>query len=295
MSPLETEELARLRVALVDQEGRFAALIQGLQVGVVVQGPASEILEFNAKALELLDFTEGQLRGRSSVDPSWNIIREDGSPFAAEDRPVLQAVRTGVLVRDVTMGVFRPRRGDRVWLLVSAMPQHRADGSLVQVVATFTDITGRKVVEAQVRAQARQIAELSTPLIPLDASTLLMPLIGELGRERVRQVLEVLLHGVRERGARVAILDVTGVPALDAEAAAVLRECAGGLRLLGARCLVTGVRPAVAASLVELGLELDHAEIHASLERALAAARAYASGSSTRRSAISPTKAGGSP
>lgn len=276
MSEPETEALAALRSALADQEGRFAALIRGLQVGVVVQGPRSEILEFNPKALELLGLTEEQLRGSSSVDPRWDIRREDGSVFPAEARPVMQAIRTRSPVRDVAIGVFRPERGDRVWLLVSAMPQLRDDGTLVQVVATFTDITARREVEARVRQQAEEIEALSTPLIPLDAATLLMPLLGRLGRERVRRVLEVLLQGVRERRAQVAILDVTGVPELDTEAAAGLRECVAGLRLLGARCLVTGVRPAVAASLAQLGLSLD-AEVHGTLERALAAARAHTS------------------
>lgn len=268
-----THEL--LEAALADLEGRFDALIAGLQVGVVVQGPASEILLVNPRALELLDMTEDQLRGKSSLDPDWNIIREDGAPFPGEDRPVLQAVRTGQPVRDVTMGIWRPRRGDRVWLLVTAMPQHRDDGSLVQVVATFTDITARKLIEDKARAQERRIAELSTPLIPLEARIMLIPLLGALDDARARQLLEVLLTGVRERGARVVIIDVSGVPELDADAAEALRRCAGGLRLLGARCLVTGIRPAVADSLAARDIALD-AEIHATLERGLRSARAHA-------------------
>lgn len=287
-------ELAALHAALAEREGRFDALIRGLQVGVVVQGPASEILLVNPRALELLDMTEDQLRGKSSLDPDWNIVREDGSPFPGEDRPVMVAVRTGKPVMAVAMGIFRPRRGDRLWLLVSATPQLRADGSLVQVVATFTDITERKAIEERARAQARQIAELSTPLIPLDARTLLMPLLGALDPERAQQMLEVMLSGVRERGARVMILDVSGVPTIDAEAAEALRRCAGGLRLLGARCIVTGIRPAVADELVQLGVDLT-AEVHATLERGLAAARAYVSGSSARRSTIRPTNDSGTP
>lgn len=276
MPPAEGQtaaELAALEAALAEREGRFRALITGLQVGVVVQGPQSEILLANPKALELLDMTEEQLRGKSSLDPSWKIVREDGSPFPGEERPVLQCVRTRAPVRDVTMGIARPRRGDLVWLLVGATPQLRDDGSLVQVVATFTDITGRKEIEERARAQAQRIAELSTPLIPLDGRTLLMPLIGALDSERARQMLEVLLTGVRDRRARTVILDVTGVPELDQDAAEALRACAAGLRLLGARCLLTGVRPAVAGALVELGVGLDAAEIHATLERGLAAAQ----------------------
>ena len=283
MSHPETKteaELAALQAALAEREGRFDALLRGLRVGVVVQGPASEILLVNPRALELLDMTEDQMRGKSSLDPDWNIIREDGSPFPGDERPVMVAVRTGTPVQ-AAMGIFRPRRGDRVWLLVTATPQLRDDGSLVQVVATFTDITERKRIEEQARAQARQIAELSTPLIPLDAGTLLMPLLGALDPARAQQMLEVLLTGVRERKARVVILDVSGVPTIDVEAAEALHRCARGLRLLGARCVVTGIRPAVADELVELGIELA-ADVHATLERGLAAARALVSGAPVR-------------
>lgn len=283
MSHPETKteaELAALQAALAEREGRFDALLRGLRVGVVVQGPASEILLVNPRALELLDMTEDQMRGKSSLDPDWNIIREDGSPFPGDERPVMVAVRTGTPVQ-AAMGIFRPRRGDRVWLLVTATPQLRDDGSLVQVVATFTDITERKRIEEQARAQARQIAELSTPLIPLDAGTLLMPLLGTLDPARAQQMLEVLLTGVRERKARVVILDVSGVPTIDVEAAEALHRCARGLRLLGARCVVTGIRPAVADELVELGIELA-ADVHATLERGLAAARALVSGAPVR-------------
>lgn len=276
------ETLESLRAALADREGRFDALIRGLQVGVVVQGPASEILLVNPRALELLGMTEDQLRGKSSLDPDWNIVREDGSPFPGEERPVMQAVRTGAPVRDVMLGIFRPRRGDRVWLLVSATPQLRDDGSLVQVVATFTDMTERRQIEAQARAQAQRIAELSTPLIPLEARVVLMPLLGALDQARAQQMLEVLLTGVRERGARAVILDVSGVPTIDADAAEALRRCAGGLRLLGARCIVSGIRPAVADDLVQLGIVLQ-AEIHATLEHGLVAARAHAAAPAARR------------
>lgn len=281
------ETLESLRAALADREGRFDALIRGLQVGVVVQGPASEILLVNPRALELLGMTEDQLRGKSSLDPDWNIVREDGSPFPGEERPVMQAVRTGAPVRDVMLGIFRPRRGDRVWLLVSATPQLRDDGSLVQVVATFTDVTERRRIEARARAQAQRIAELSTPLIPLEAKIVLMPLLGALDQARAQQMLEVLLTGVRERGARAVILDVSGVPTIDADAAEALRRCAGGLRLLGARCIVTGIRPAVADELVQLGIVLQ-AEIHATLEHGLVAARAHAAGTAARRPPARP-------
>jgi len=219
MAQPSSDRVLALEAALAESEARFQAFMKGVQVGVVVQGPRSEILLFNERALDLLDMTEEQMRGKSSLDPSWNIIHEDGSAFHAEDRPVLQAVKTKALVRDVTMGIYRPRRGDRAWLLVSAMPQTRDDGSIAQVVATFTDITARKLIEDTAREQSRLIAELGTPLITIGERIVLMPLIGAIDRSRAERVLEVLLSGVCSRKARAAILDITGVPALDEDAA----------------------------------------------------------------------------
>jgi len=162
VSPPEADlpqQIAELQLALADSEGKFEALIDGLQVGVVIQGPRSEILLANPKALELLGMTADQLGGKSSLDPTWNIVREDGSSFRGEDRPVMQALTTKKPIRDVTMGIFRPERQDRVWLLVSAMPQLRPDGEVIQVVATFTDITSQKLIEQHLANKQRELAQ----------------------------------------------------------------------------------------------------------------------------------------
>jgi PAS domain S-box-containing protein len=261
---------------IAELEGRFAALIDGLQVGVVVQGPASEILLANPKALELLGLSDDQLRGRTSLDPTWDIVTADGAPFPGEERPVVQALRRREPVRDVVIGVRRPGERERVWLLVTAMPQLRDDGSVVQVVATFTDITRQRRVEATVRAQVEQIHELSTPVIPIDEHTLIAPLIGVVDRARADRLLEALLAAIVERRARAVIVDLTGVPDLDEVAAEAVARCGGAVRLIGAAMILTGVRPAVAAALAEREVDLGAVRVLASLQQGIAAARRLA-------------------
>jgi len=254
MPPSEQDLAARvaaLEARLADREARLDALIAGLQVGVVVQGPASEILLFNAKALELLDMSEEQLSGRSSLDPGWNIIRDDGRDFPGTERPVMVAVQTRAPVRDVVIGVLHRSTGERCWLLVTAMPKLGPDGAVLEVVSTFTDITGRRRVEETVRAQARRIAELSTPIIPIDARILVVPLIGQIDPERAQRLLETITEGTVARKARVIIVDVTGVPDLDSAAVDALQRSVGAVRLLGARLILSGVRPNVASAMVE--------------------------------------------
>lgn len=131
---LETREIQR--------EGRVQALIQSLDVGIVVQGPKTEILLCNPRALGLLGLTEEQLRGLSSFEACSNMLSDEGLPLAVEDRPIAQARRTKLPVRDVVIGVQHGQQATPVWLMVSAVPQLDERGEIVQVVATFTNITG---------------------------------------------------------------------------------------------------------------------------------------------------------
>jgi len=128
-------------------------------VGVLLQGPNAEILLSNPKALELLGLTQDQLLGKTSFDPKWNVIHEDGSPFPGPTHPVPQAIATRQSVREVVMGVYRPVQGDRVWLLVYAEPQLNDEGTVKQVVCTFIDITERKQAEDALQENERLLRE----------------------------------------------------------------------------------------------------------------------------------------
>ena len=97
------------------------------------------------------------------------------------------------------------------------------------------------------------LAERSTPMIPITDDIMVMPLIGALDEERRPRILEAALQGTRSTAARVMILDITGVPSLDVEGAALLARTAQALRLLGVVPVLTGVRPEVALSLMALG------------------------------------------
>jgi PAS domain S-box-containing protein len=129
----------------------FRSLINDLSVGVLLQGPNAEILLFNPAAKELLGLTEDQLLGRSSFDPSWNVIHEDGEPFPGTAHPVPTAIRTRKPVYGVVMGVYRPTTNNRVWLWVNAEPQLDELGEVRQVICTFSDITERWTREENTR------------------------------------------------------------------------------------------------------------------------------------------------
>ncbi len=142
------QTLAQREAALTDSANRYRRLVDDLAVGIVIQSPDSEILMSNHLALELLGLTQDQLLGKTSLDPSWDVIHEDGSGFPGHTHPASQAIATGQSIEHVVMGVFRPATQTRVWLLVTARPQFHADGRLQQVVVTFSDISLRKQIEA---------------------------------------------------------------------------------------------------------------------------------------------------
>ncbi|MFZ4620243.1 MAG: PAS domain S-box protein [Bacteroidota bacterium] len=145
---------------LKERENTLREIIGDVQVGILLQGPHAEILMNNPKALELLGISETQLLGKSSFDPDWNVIHEDGTPFPGETHPVPQVIASRQPVRHVVMGVYRPVTGDRVWLLVDAIPQFDAAGTLRQVVCSFVDITGRKHAEELMRSSAEKFKTL---------------------------------------------------------------------------------------------------------------------------------------
>jgi anti-anti-sigma regulatory factor len=110
--------------------------------------------------------------------------------------------------------------------------------------------------EEMLAVQRARLAELSTPLLPIAEGIVVMPLIGTIDQERADQVLETALAGVSERHARWLILDITGVKIVDTSVASTLMSTASAVRLLGADVVITGVRAAVAQTLVDLGAPL---------------------------------------
>src|SRR5215213_2810468 len=120
--------------------------------------------------------------------------------------------------------------------------------------------------EEVIRMQAAMLEELSTPLIPLSDAVVIMPLVGTIDSKRAEQILAVVSQGVVSKGARVAIIDITGVPAVDTHVASVLIRASQAVRLLGAEVVLTGIRSRVARALVELGVDLGGLVTRGSLQ-----------------------------
>ncbi len=148
-------ERKRTEKELSEKQIHYQTLIESLQIGVMVQGPQSEILLANNAACELLGLTLAELMDKSTSDPGWNIIQEDGSDFPAHSRPIHQALSSRKPVRNVIIGVWKPKSNDRIWLLQSAVPELGTNGEVRQVICTLIDVTmHRQALEALQNSRA---------------------------------------------------------------------------------------------------------------------------------------------
>jgi anti-anti-sigma factor len=142
-------------------------------------------------------------------------------------------------------------------------------GSAIQHERLREAETRRVAQEEILKVQEAALLELSTPLLPVREDVLVMPLVGSMDAQRAGRVLEVVLRGVAERRARVAIIDITGVPAMDSIVADAIVRVAKGARLLGAQVILTGIGPEVARTLVDIGAELGDMTTASSLQTAM--------------------------
>ncbi len=121
----------------------------------------------------------------------------------------------------------------------------------------------------QLQSSMKVIREVGSPVLPIFRGVILTPLIGTMDSERARIVMDQVLHGIIEEQARVAILDITGVPMVDTAVANALVQTAQGARLLGATPVLVGIRAEVAQTLIELGVNLQGIVTRASLQEGL--------------------------
>jgi rsbT co-antagonist protein RsbR len=144
--------------------------------------------------------------------------------------------------------------------------------ALVDKMAQWTSTTYQRSREDIIRRQQEELLELSTPVIKLWEGILAVPMIGTLDSSRTQLVMESLLQRIVETGSELAIIDITGVPTVDTLVAQHLLKTVAAIRLMGADCIISGVRPQIAQTIVHLGIDLQGIVTKASLADALAMA-----------------------
>jgi rsbT co-antagonist protein RsbR len=144
--------------------------------------------------------------------------------------------------------------------------------TLVDALGLYTTESYQKTREQIIGEQQREMLELSTPVVQLWDGVLGLPLIGTLDSARTQVVMENLLQRIVDTGARIAVIDITGVPTVDTLVAQHLLKTVAAARLMGADCIISGIRPQIAQTIVHLGLELNTVATKATLADAFALA-----------------------
>ncbi len=127
---------------------------------------------------------------------------------------------------------------------------------LLDKLGLYTTEVYRESREALIARQQQELLELSTPVVQLWDNILALPLIGTLDSARTQVMMESLLEKIVEAGALVAIIDITGVPTVDTLVAQHLLKTVAAARLMGADCIISGIRPQIAQTIVHLGVDL---------------------------------------
>ncbi len=156
MQKITTNKQSEL--ALLESEARYTTLFETMLQGVVYQDASGKIISANPAAERIFGWTLDQIKGKTSFDPQWRAIHEDGTDFPPEQRPTMTAVRTGEPVHGVVMGVFNPIEEDFRWILVNSVPQFRpGESKPYQVFTSFEDITKLRTTEKALREKSQML------------------------------------------------------------------------------------------------------------------------------------------
>lgn len=235
-----------------------AQRVAGIRVDLIDENTVEE----NSREL-IKAFIMALAQGSDSIeDPAWKPLK------AQLERLSVSQARQGFSPSETATFVFSLKeplfdliqnQGERaielVWLL----------SKLIDKLGLFSleyFMAGRELV---IREQQESLLELSTPVVQLWDGVLAVPLIGALDSNRTQIVMEALLEKIVETESDIAIIDITGVPTVDTMVAQHLLKTITAAKLMGAKCIISGIRPQIAATIVHLGVELGDVVTKASL------------------------------
>ncbi|MFF7559857.1 STAS domain-containing protein [Streptomyces pseudovenezuelae] len=204
--------------------------------------------------------------------PGFGTVRDQlGRMAAARARAGYTPVQIAGEVADLREPVTALLRtelqdADDVWVHACAQALAVLTATLRLVIMETTVSAGEELIERQ----RQQLLEVATPVIKLWDGVVAVPLIGTLDSARSQVVMESLLEAIVDQRAAYAILDITGVPTVDSLVAQHLMKTVAAARLMGAECIVSGIRPAIAQTIVHLGIDLGSIITRAGLADALA-------------------------
>ena len=161
------------------------------------------------------------------------------------------------------------KNGREVWIQASYNPIFDRDGNPYKVVKFATDVTERKAAEALIDSQRRAIVEMSTPVTSIWAGVLMLPLVGVIDSKRAQDITARILEDIASSEATCFILDISGVAIIDTAVANYLIKITKATRLMGCKSLISGLSPAIAQTIADLGIDVGDVQTTGQLSDAL--------------------------
>ena len=271
------QNITQARKAALADAAKLEAIKRSM--GVIEFQPDGTIISANPAFLKLMGYTEGELAGqhhRVFVTPQERVSADYASFW--------QELASG----KVKSGQFHrlAKNGKSIWLEANYNPVFDLEGRVERVVKFAIDITDKvesarateialkQVREAELIREELNLAleEMSTPVMPIWDGILLLPLIGVVDSARTDQVVNKTLERINETRSKVFLLDISGVPAMDTAVANQLLKISKATQLMGCETVISGLSPAIARTMVELGVEVGEVRTTATLQQAFAIA-----------------------
>jgi rsbT co-antagonist protein RsbR len=231
---------------LRDESQRFLALLSGtLRHGVQFDTRGSQWAEVREFLADL-----SKSRAAQGFSPS-----QVATFVFSLKQPLFSSLRTALLAEPEALA-------DSLWEVTQ----------LLDALGLYTTELYQQAREAVISRQQEELIELSTPVVELWPGILALPLIGTLDSERTQVVMETLLQRLVATGSSIAVIDITGVPTVDTLVAQHLLKTVSAAQLMGADCIISGIRPQIAQTIVHLGIDLSAVATKASLSDAFALA-----------------------
>ncbi len=257
MGTIKTTYLATIISEHHDQllEGWLSTLITSIRKD---KNAAANLREQASQFLPLLASTLNSTGSINIDEAGWADIRQLLAEISqSRVRQGFTPIETATFIFSLKKPIFellRNKFADSPQIITDEIA---ATSNLFDDLGLYVIDVYQKAREQVILRQQQELLELSTPVVQLWQNVLALPLIGTLDSARTQVVMESLLQKIVETGARIAIIDITGVPTVDTLVAQHLLKTIAAARLMGADCIISGIRPQIAQTIVHLGVNLE--------------------------------------
>jgi rsbT co-antagonist protein RsbR len=241
--------------------GMKEQILEQIPTPVMAVDTKLNVTYMNAAARNFLGKSWEKIRGKSCYDLFHS------SHCNTPDCSMLHAIETGERCSARNMVTMD---GRTIHFEYFAVPLKEDSGRVVGGLEFIVDITERVRDEERLREQSRTIREISTPAIKLWEGIVVLPVVGVVDSMRAQQMMDTMLLKIAETGSKFIILDIQGVAAVDTAVANHLIKITKATRLMGCQCIISGISPAVAQTLVHLGIDMSDVKTNSTLSDALA-------------------------